>query len=233
MSLVKQATRDRKLRIDTPPRTLRELALERLRGAILEFQFKPGERLIERELCAELGVSRSVVREVIRHLEAEGLVHTVPHQGPVVARLDAGAAAQIYELRALLEGQAAASAAEHATGLDIARMAAALDSIDEAHAAGDVRGVLASTAKFYEAMFLCGGKSVAWEVVQRLNGRISWLRSMTISSPGRSRSGPAQMRRILAAIRRKDREAAATACHAHVEAAAEIARRLLVPQTTS
>ena len=67
------ARRTTGLRIEEAPRTLREIALERLRAAIVENRFPPGTRLTERELCEQMGVSRSVVREVIRPLEAEGL----------------------------------------------------------------------------------------------------------------------------------------------------------------
>jgi DNA-binding GntR family transcriptional regulator len=56
-------------------------------------------------------VSRSVVREAIRYLEAEGLVETLPRSGPVVARLDWGQARQIYAIRRLLEADAAAACA--------------------------------------------------------------------------------------------------------------------------
>ncbi|MBI3145489.1 MAG: GntR family transcriptional regulator, partial [Pseudogulbenkiania sp.] len=100
------------LKIDRSVKTLRELTLEKMRDAILSAYFKPGERLVERALCEELGVSRSIVREVLRHLETEGLVESIPHQGPVVATLDADKAAQIYEIRALLEGHAARLCAE-------------------------------------------------------------------------------------------------------------------------
>ena len=97
------------LRIDRSAKTLRELAVERLRDAILDGQFRPGDRLVERVLCERLGVSRTVVREALRHLETEGLVDVVPQQGPAVARLDAGQATQIYEIRAMLEALAAAA----------------------------------------------------------------------------------------------------------------------------
>ncbi|MFT3987633.1 GntR family transcriptional regulator [Aestuariivirga sp.] len=215
------------LRISEPPRTLRELALEKMRAAILDLHFPPGTRLVERDVGQKLGVSRSVVREVIRHLESEGLVYSVPHQGPVVATLDAATAAQIYEIRAALEFAAAFAAAEKASDLDIARMDRALADISAAYATGDHRGVLAATTRFYEAMFLSGGKTVAWDMVQRLNGRISQLRAMTISSRERNRSGPAQMRKIVDAIRARDSQAAALACREHVESAAAIAARLL------
>jgi GntR family transcriptional regulator, trigonelline degradation regulator len=219
-----------KLRIAEMPRTLRELALERMRAAIVEFHFKPGQRLIERDLCDQLGVSRSVVREVIRYLEAEGLVHTIPHQGPIVATLDAETAAQIYELRALLESSAAKAAASHASNRDIQKMADALDAIAAAYAKKDFHRVLTCSNQFYEVMFLSAKKSVAWDMVQRLNGRISWLRSLTVSSTNRGSTGPAQMQKILDAIKARDGEAAATACRNHLATAAEIAQRLIAAE---
>src|SRR5215467_4635318 len=70
------------LRVDRSTKTLRERTVERLRDAILNFQFKAGERLVERSLCEKLGVSRTVVREALRQLEAEGLVENLPQHGP-------------------------------------------------------------------------------------------------------------------------------------------------------
>lgn len=216
------------LRIDEVPRTLREIALERLRTAIVEHHFPPGARLTERELCEQMGVSRSVVREVIRHLEAEGLVESVPHHGPIVARLDAATAAEIYELRGLLESRAAHDAAERATPEAIAGLRTALRAIADGYAAQDHHAVLQATISFYEAMFAAGGKNVAWEVVKRLNSRISWLRSMTIASPGRSLSGLGQMQKIFRAIEQHRPDEAAAASREHVANAASLAQTLLL-----
>src|SRR5579864_4950577 len=95
------------LKVDRNAKTLRELTLEKLREAIVQGYFRPGARLVERTLCDELGVSRTVVREVLRHLETEGLVEIVARQGPIVARLDPEQVQEIYEIRALLESEAA------------------------------------------------------------------------------------------------------------------------------
>ena len=108
------------LRIETPPATLREIALERMRRAIISGLFEPGARLVERTLCDQLGVSRSVIREVIRHLEAEGLVEMLAKQGPIVARLEWDDARQIYEIRAALEATAVADCARVADETDAA-----------------------------------------------------------------------------------------------------------------
>lgn len=230
MTPAPQRPRSPNLRIAEAPPTLRELALDRLRTAIVEHHFPPGSRLTERDLCEQLGVSRSVVREVIRHLEAEGLVSNKPHHGPIVARLEPGTAAQIYEIRALLESTAAHDAAECATPEQVADMRQALAAIATAYATGDHHGVILSTTRFYEAMFAAGGKGVAWEVVKRLNSRISWLRSMTIASPGRATAGLAQMEKIFRAIEQRRPADAASASRDHVNMAAGIARKLLEEQ---
>ncbi len=230
MTRTTPAPRSRSLRIAETPPTLRELALDRLRTAIVEHHFAPGSRLTERDLCEQLGVSRSVVREVIRHLEAEGLVESIPHHGPIVTKLDAETAAQIYEIRALLESTAAHDAALRASAEHITEMRSALSAISGAYAAGDHHGVILSTSRFYEAMFASGGKRVAWEVVKRLNSRISWLRAMTIASPGRDVTGLSQMERIFRAIEQRQPDAAAAASRDHIRMAAAIARRLLEEQ---
>ncbi len=117
------------LRIDSPPVTLREMALDRLRKAIVAGTFEPGTRLVERTLCDQLGVSRSVIREVIRHLETEGLIE-MGKQGPIVARLDWHHARQIYDIRALLESAAVADCASSADSMTKSQLAAILDDLD-------------------------------------------------------------------------------------------------------
>jgi DNA-binding GntR family transcriptional regulator len=220
------------LRISETPKTLRELALERMRAAILAFRFKPGERLTERDLCDQLGVSRSVVREVMRHLEAESLVQTIPHHGLIVARLDANQAAEIYEIRALVEACAAHACAERANDKQIAALRKALESIVKAYAAGpDHAAVLAGSKRFYEAMFLGAQHPIAWEIVERLNGRISRLRALTIMTPNRTVTGPAQLRKIYAAIAARKPEAAAEACRQHVRSAAILALEIIKTQS--
>src|SRR5262247_14034 len=117
--------------------TLRQQVLEVLRSAILNFQFKPGDRLIERELCELTGVSRTSVREALRHLESEGLVESLPNKGPIVATLDLRQAGQIFEVRAALEGMAGRLFAERATQAQRENLRAALVALERTFAGGD------------------------------------------------------------------------------------------------
>jgi DNA-binding GntR family transcriptional regulator len=220
---------DYALTVDRDTKTLRELALEKMRDAILDLRFRPGERLIERTLCERLGVSRTVVREVLRHLETEGFVETIPHQGPAVARLDLTVALQIYDLRALLEADAAMAFALSATEDQLNELRNAMRNIEVAFKKQIPHLVLKATTGFYEVMFVYAGKTVAWEIVQRLTARITHLRALTISTPNRRENSIAEMRRILKAIEDHDGPAASAASIEHVQMVASLARKALTP----
>lgn len=221
------------LRIDTPPTTLREIALERMRRAIISGLFEPGERLVERTLCDKLSVSRSVIREVLRHLEAEGLIVMLPRQGPVVARLTWKDARQIYDIRAALESAAVGECARLADEPLKAKLRMVLAELDRTTLEKGPPAILDITAEFYRLIFEASGHDIAWEIVCRLNGRIQRLRVMTLSHGDRSISGPAQIRRILKAIEENDSEGATAACRAHVAQAAAIAKTVLEPADQS
>lgn len=227
---VESMTDSAELRVDRGARTLKDLALEKMREAILDLHFRPGERLVERNLCERLGVSRSVVREVLRHLEAEGLVETVPSQGPAVARPEPAKAAEIYEIRGLLEAEAAKACAEKGTDRDFARLEKIINQIAQAFKHNNPRDVLRLTNAFYQLLFEVAQKPVAWTVVQSLNARINHLRAMTISTPERGQSAIAEMRTLLQALVKRDGNAAHKASLAHVRRVAELANTVLQGQ---
>lgn len=216
------------LKIENPPVTLRELSLNKLRNAIINGYFPAGTRLVERKLCEEMGVSRSVVREVIRHLEAEGLVETVTGKGPTVATLSWDIAAQIYKVRLLLEQDAAADCVANLTPQAATDIQALLQAFKQAYGGDDVDLILSVSARLYEKIFAVAGHTIAWEVVQRLNGRISRLRAMTMKSPDRSVSGYQRIEAICHAICvLQDGEQARLAVAQHLNEAAGIAQRIL------
>jgi GntR family transcriptional regulator, trigonelline degradation regulator len=215
------------LRIAHPPPTLRALAIEKLRGAIITGHFSGGDRLVERALCDQLGVSRSIVREAIRTLEVEGLVENIARTGPIVARLDWPGAAQIYNIRMLLEADAAAACARLVTDDIATQLRMAFTTITAMVSTGNSAQLYQATTEFYQVIFTSAGHHLAWEIVQRLNGRISRLRALTLASTNRRTSGPAHMARICDAICKGDAKAASAAVQDHLRDAAEIARGLL------
>lgn len=88
----------------TPSRTAR--VLEIIRNAILSGELAPGTALVEQDLAAQLGVSKTPVREALKTLEGTGLVVMVPYRGAAVRELTHADAVAIYDLRLLLEPEA-------------------------------------------------------------------------------------------------------------------------------
>jgi DNA-binding GntR family transcriptional regulator len=205
------------LRIE--PLTVHRLATGKLRDAILTGHFKPGDRLIEAKLCALMEVSRSSIREALRHLEAERLIQIVPNRGPTVAEITWAQAEEIYRVRALLEGEVAALFAQRAMPSDIHRMRDTLDAFAKAVAKTDEIGRLETTRDFYDVMLAGCGNQIICEVLTGLLARINYLRACSMSQPGRARFSAIEMRAILKAIEKKDPEVARAAAIAHVNAA--------------
>ncbi|UOG19860.1 MULTISPECIES: GntR family transcriptional regulator [unclassified Acinetobacter] len=216
------------LKIDNPPVTLRELCLEKMRNAIITGYFPSGKRLVERTLCEELGVSRSVVREVIRYLEAEGLVEILPNKGPIVSLLNWDIASQIYEIRLLLEQSAVADCTKNLDESTKERLIILLEELEQDFSADDINHIIATSAKLYETIFTTAKHHIAWEVVQRLNGRISRLRVMTMKSTKREISGFQRIKNICEAIYlHQDPERAKQAVAEHIAEAAAVAKNIL------
>lgn len=214
-------------KIQKPPQTLRDIVQDQMREAIIAGHFKPGERLVERPLCDQLGVSRTVVRETIRYLEAEGLVEILPGKGPIVARMSWDDARQIYDIRRMLETSAAMTCAHNMTPELKTRLKAALHTLQNTLATDAPGALFLATSEFYQVIFEGAEHSIAWEVVQRLNGRISRLRMMTLSARDRAQPGPVHMQTICDAIVSGDAEAAKDAIAHHLDDATRIAEHLL------
>ena len=109
-------------------------AYHRIRRAIVEGDYRPGERLVEQRVAEDLNLSRTPVREALRMLEAEGLVRIEPNRGAAVRLLSVDGINDLYELRARLESYAAELAAERATDGQRERLCVARDEFAAAAA---------------------------------------------------------------------------------------------------
>jgi DNA-binding GntR family transcriptional regulator len=200
--------------------TLRQQVLEVLRNGILSFQFKPGDRLIERELCEMTGVSRTSVREALRHLESEGLVQNLPNKGPMVATVTAAEAREIYEVRRVLEGLAVRLFAERAGAAERAALDAAMATLERAFAAADTQEILRATTAYYDVVLGGCGNEVIRRLIGLLQARVTFLRATSISQPGRAPESLAEMQRLTAALKSGRPDQAEAASAAHVDRAA-------------
>jgi DNA-binding GntR family transcriptional regulator len=205
------------------PVTVTGQAVSKLRDAILSGTFKPGERLLEQNLCEWMGVSRTSVREALRRLEAERLITMTPNRGPSVTEITREEAESIYKVRALLEGEAAALFADKATPAQLAEMKMALADFDRAVAMNDPLNRVAATERFYTVILSGCGNPVIAEIIQGLVARINFLRARSMSREGRGRQSTIEMWRIYDPIEKRDPAAARQAAIDHVNAAYEAA----------
>lgn len=118
-------------RLERRPLLADEIAA-RLRTSILRGDLKPGQRIAVSTVAKSLGVSHTPVREAIQRLEAESLVESVPHQGPVVTSVPLEELHDIYRLRRLIEADTVQRAAGHYTDADIAGIQEALERLLQA-----------------------------------------------------------------------------------------------------
>jgi GntR family transcriptional regulator, trigonelline degradation regulator len=159
--------------------TLRQKTLVKLREAIVTGRFKPHERLVERDVCAKTGVSRSSVREALRYLESEGLVEGRGRKGMFVVNLSAAEAMEIYELRKAVEAEAALHFTERASDEEIRQIAETFATIKSAATTSDGDRYWRQTDKFFDILMLGARNSVAYELMRSLRTRIRYLRSTT------------------------------------------------------
>lgn len=213
---------------------LRQQVLDGLRQAIVSGQLPPGQRLTERQLTEMMGVSRTVVREALRQLESEGLVAIIPNKGPVVRELSLAEARDLYAIRAALEGLAARLFVEHADDAKVKQLAQALEVVAAAYESGDVQQVLETKNRFYDVLFDGAANDTLSAMLVTLNGRIWRWRALGLSHPqrssGRSRESVRNLKSVIAAIRKRDPEAAERLTRDEANRAAQEVIRILEQQ---
>jgi GntR family transcriptional regulator, trigonelline degradation regulator len=196
---------------------LREQVPDLLRQAIVEMRLKPGDRLVERELVEWTGVSRATVREALRQLAAEGLVKTIPQKGAVVAAPTRKEAAELYEIRALLEGLAARQFTERASDQEVKALREAFHELERVwQESADARSMLQSKNRFYDVLFRGADNATIGSVLGLLQARIAVLRATSMSQPGRPTASVEEIRAIVEAVEVRDAAAAGLACSHHV-----------------
>ena len=210
------------------PPTLRNRVEERLRAAIISGRFKPGQRLVERELCGLIAVSRPSIREAMRQLEAEGLVTSQPYRGPSVATISAGEARQLYAVRALLEGYAGEQFAARGTAAEIRALGVAVDRLEAVIAAGaEPTLLIEAKTRFYAVLMEGSGNLFIRQTLAMLHNRVTLLRLTSMAQPGRLARSMVEIRQIHAAIVARDAAGAREACERHVASATEAAMAVL------
>ncbi|MEJ1229733.1 MAG: GntR family transcriptional regulator [Galbitalea sp.] len=199
---------------------MRQQVISTLRRAILDFELKPGQRLVERELIERLGVSRTTVREALRDLISEGLVAVVPQRGAIVAAPSPEEAEDLYEIRGVLESLMVRHFVERANDALVVELRAAVDQLASvAENRTDVREILAAKDDFYTVLQSGAESPALQQLLDGLKARVQVLRAASLSEPGRPAEVVAELRAVADAVTARDAALASRLCADHVRKA--------------
>lgn len=147
----------------------------RLRDDIVDGVRAPGSRLVERDLAAELDVSRVPVRDALRTLAGEGLVTMRPRTWAIVREFTPGDVADLIEVRSAFETLTFALAAQRRTSGGLARLRTVLDDELAAAAGGDAVTARRRAADFHETVTELAANDLLSELELTLRSRMRWL----------------------------------------------------------
>jgi DNA-binding GntR family transcriptional regulator len=198
------------------PRDLGQEAYDRIRHAIRDGSLAPGLRLTEIDLATRVGASRTPVRQAIARLESEGLLTRDPRRGLSVTRPDHQQVIELYVMREILEGAAARLAAQHATETELDAMAELVEA--EPAAFDDAVALAEVNQRLHGLLYLAAHNRYLLRGLEQISATISLLPTL-LTQGGRAQQAHREHREILAALRKRDGEAAEAAARAHARAA--------------
>lgn len=135
---------------------------------IVFLKWEPGQRLIEENLCAEFGISRSPVREAFHILEADGLIVRTARRGVRVTPMSQQDLAEVYKCRAVLAGLAASDAAKVADDATLAQLKVVWTKLESAMTAGKVMTFFNHNVAFIRGLYEASGNATLLRVITGL-----------------------------------------------------------------
>ena len=185
------------------PAGLADRVYYQLRDNIGSHQIRPGERLQEVGLAAQLGVSRTPVREALARLESEGMI-AVEGRGFVVPELTDADIEEIYQLRFLLEPAAIGTAvAEVGSAADLASMSSAIEEAVAAERSGDFRAFLEANSRFHNAWRTLVPNRRMSKLLDQYVGHVRFLRVLTLGDADARKAALTGMKNIHAAFKKR------------------------------
>jgi DNA-binding GntR family transcriptional regulator len=187
-----------------PSAPLRNKIIAALRAAIETGVLAPGQRLIEKDLCEQLAVSRTSLREALRELQAEGILEYSSSRGLAVAAVSDEDAKNIYRLRGVLEALAVEQFIEQADDAAIAELVRESERLKKAYRGGVLEDILVAKRAFYD--HICSGAKnpIAFDMINRLVLRTSSLRNRSLLRKERHQQSIKEIGRLIEAIQRRD-----------------------------
>jgi DNA-binding GntR family transcriptional regulator len=202
-------------RIDV--RALHQDVAGKIREMIRKGVLIRGQRIIEAELCEQIGVSRTPLREALRVLESEGLVELFPHKGVHIRQPSMNEIQEMFEVMGVLEGTCARLAAQRMTAAGWRKIERLHRKLETHYAAGDREKYIVANNLFHALVQELAGNRVLDDIVRRLREKVALYRHQQIYENRRLDESMGEHRDILEALRRRDPHAAETHMKRHLD----------------
>ncbi|MGE9964346.1 GntR family transcriptional regulator [Bariatricus sp. HCP3S3_E12] len=196
--------------------SLRGQVFQEIREDILKGKFKENEELREATLGKELGVSRTPVREALRQLELEGLVHIIPNKGAYVTGITEKDVHDIYMTRSMLEGLCARWAAEHISEEQIQEMEEVLLLTEYHLDRGNAEQLAELDGKFHEVLYGASQSRILRHILSDFHKYVQVARKRSVKKEDRAKKSLEEHREILNALRTGDADRAEELAHIHI-----------------
>lgn len=197
--------------------SLQARVFSRIREDILNGVYKENDELKEMAIGAELGVSRTPVREALRQLELEGLVKIIPNKGAYVIGISSKDLKDIYEIRARLEGLCARWAAKNATREDIIRLDEISDLTEFQYEKKKFDKVLELDNEFHEMLYQMADSKMLYRTLSDFHHYLEIIRKKTLSSNERVSHSIKEHRNIIDSIKAGDEDMAEQLAMQHMK----------------
>ena len=205
------------------------LVYQKLREAIERGDLKPGERVMEVEVAEWLKVSRTPVREALRRLESEGMLTLEPRVGLAVASISRQAMLELYVMREVLEGTAARLCARNASDFELMELEELVKR--EARLQDDFDALARHNRLFHEAVHRGAHNRYLEKSLSAVNDSMWLLGKSQMLLPERAKLAQTEHAELLAAIRKRDPDAAEKAARRHVRSAQQRRLKQLFPDS--
>ena len=189
---------------------------DRVRDLIYQRVLRPGDWIDEPELCVQLDISRTPMREALKVLHGENLIELVPRKGCRVRALEDDELLELFPVMASLEGLCANLAARKLKPVDIARLQAIHAQLESCARDGDVDSYYEANREFHLAVQNLAGNRWLQRITGELRNVLILARHRQLTVPGRLQASLEEHRIIMQALENGDAEAAATAMHDHL-----------------
>lgn len=197
--------------------SLQARVFNRIREDILNGIYKENDELKEMTIGAELGVSRTPVREALRQLELEGLIKIIPNKGAYVIGISSKDLKDIYEMRARLEGLCARWATRNATREDITRLDEISDLTEFHYEKKKYDKVLELDNEFHEMLYQMADSKMLYRTLSDFHHYLEIIRKKTLSSNERVSHSIKEHRNIIDSIKAGDEDMAEQLAMQHMK----------------